>query len=582
MTDATRIIAVDLRGDGDLVLVRNRARELALLLGFGAQDGTRIATAVSEIARNAHRYARAGRVTFAVDTTDLVVTVTDQGEGIRDLDSIYDGTYTSRTGMGMGIVGAQRLVDKLTIATGPTGTTVVLRKRLPPATATMPGLLATVSRQLSVQGSVDAFEEIQLQNHELVRTLDELRERNVEIERLNQELADTNRGVLALYAELDDKAESLRRASELKSRFLSNMTHEFRTPLNSILSMAGLLLMEADGPLTNEQRRQIEYVRSSARSLTEMVNDLLDIAKIESGKTDVQVAEFKLDEFFTAVRGMFRPLMTNDAVVLEVEIPPQAIVRTDEGKLSQIVRNFVSNAIKYTNAGKVRVVSEIRDGALSISVSDSGIGIPPQYLDSIFEEFVQVENPLQKRAKGTGLGLPLSRRLAQLLGGDVTVESRLGQGSTFTVTVPVALAPPRVASTSADGSATARVLIIDDDETARYILRSLLPAGCDVREASDGPEGVIMAKEDVPDIVFVDVLMPTMNGIEVVKRLRHDPATAQVPIVVRTSKTLTGDERRALEGAGVLSVLGKSGESVEENMADVRSIFSRAGIGNNG
>jgi CheY-like chemotaxis protein len=268
--------------------------------------------------------------------------------------------------------------------------------------------------------------------------------------------------------------------------------------------------------------------------------------------------------------------MTGDRVFLEIEQPSDVIVRTDETKLSQIVRNFISNAIKYTNDGTIRVWSEIVAGRLTIHVRDSGIGIPPQYLDTIFEEFMQVENPLQTRSKGTGLGLPLSRRLAQLLGGDVTVASRLGEGSHFRVNVPVELLRPQAPETPPAGDGRARVLIIDDDETSRYVLRAMLPPDCSVEEASDGPEGIRRAKEGHPDVVFVDVLMPTMNGIEVVKRLRHDPSTAQIPVIVRTSKTLTLDERRTLEEEGVLSVLGKTDESVDRSMEELRAILHRA------
>jgi signal transduction histidine kinase/CheY-like chemotaxis protein len=578
MKEPARILAVELRAEDDLVLARHRAREIAVQLGFPTQDGTRIATAVSEIARNAFRYAVAGRVAFAVDGNELVVTVTDRGKGIDHLQEVLDGTYVSTTGMGMGLVGARRLVDDLQLTTSTEGTTVVLRKRVPGGKAVDSATIGRLSQSISRYGGLSAYDEMQFQNQELVRTLDELRERNSEVERLNQELADTNRGVLALYAELDEKAESLRRASDLKTRFLSNMSHEFRTPLNSILSITGLLDMEVDGTLTAEQRRQIDYVRSSARALIEMVNDLLDIAKIEAGKSEVRPATFRLPEFFAALRGMFRPLMTGDRVTLDIEQPPDVSVRTDEAKLSQIVRNFVSNAIKYTSDGTVRVWSEIGGGSLTISVRDSGIGIPPQYHHTIFEEFIQVENPLQKKAKGTGLGLPLTRRLAELLGGRVAMESRLGEGSTFHVTIPVELVStsggPRPPLPPEE--VRARVLIIDDDETARYVLRSMLPAGCAVEEAPDGPEGVVKAKEEHPDIIFVDVLMPTMNGIEVVKRLRHDPVTAPIPVVVRTSKTLTAEERRTLEEEGALSILGKTHLSVERSMEELRAIFRKA------
>ena len=577
-----RIVTVELRVEDDLVLSRHRAREIAALLGFGPQDCTRIATAVSEIARNAFRYARDGRVTFAIDDEDFVVTVSDRGPGIPHLESVLDGTYESSTGMGMGIVGAQRLVDDLRLDTAANGTTVVLRKQLPTGRRPADNAVARVTNAIAASPA-NAYEEMQWQNQELVRTLEELRERNSEVERLNQELSDTNRGVLALYAELDDKAESLRKASELKTRFLSNMSHEFRTPLNSILSITGLLGMEADGPLNAEQQKQIEYIRSSARNLADMVNDLLDIAKIEAGKTEVRTVELRLGDFFAALRGMFRPLMTNSRVALDIEEPPPIAVTIDEGKLSQIVRNFMSNAIKFTAEGRVRVWSEVDGERLTIAVSDTGIGIPPQYINSIFEEFVQVENPLQKQAKGTGLGLSLSRRLAQLLDGDVAVESKLGEGSTFRVTIPVAhRVEARVETHRQTGEhgrspeSAARVLIIDDDETARYVLRSMLPRGCAVEEAADGPEGVMLAKAGYYDIVFVDVLMPSMNGIEVLRRLRRDPVTGNIPVVIRTSKALTRGEQQTLEDEGVFSVMNKGETSVEQGMETVQSIFRRA------
>jgi signal transduction histidine kinase len=572
------ILSIELRVEDDVVMARQRARDIARVLKFDEQDCTRIATAVSEIARNAFRYARDGRVIFVATPAALEITVTDRGPGIARLDGVLDGTYVSSTGMGMGIVGAKRLVDELDITTSGEGTTVILRKRL------RPGLMldtVAMGRATGSWQSVTPYEEVRLQNRELVRALEELRERNLEVERLSQELGDTNRGVLALYADLDEKAESLRQASDLKSRFLSNMSHEFRTPLNSILSITGLLQMQVDGPLTPEQQKQIDYVRSSARSLIEMVNDLLDIAKIEAGKTEVKPSEVSLPELFAALRGMFRPLATNERVALEIEPPPAVTIRADEAKLSQIVRNFIANALKYTNEGRVRVWAAVENGTLAISVADTGIGIPGQYLDSIFQEFVQVENPLQKKAKGTGLGLPLSRRLAQLLGGDVSVQSELGKGSTFTVSIPAdwsePVPAPRPAELTPAGEARARVLIIDDDETSRYVLRSLLPDGCRVEEAADGPEGIIKAKEDVPDIIFVDVMMPTMNGIEVMKRLRHDPVTAGVPVVVRTSKTLTEEERRTLSDEGVLGVLSKTYDSIEKSTADLRAIFARVG-----
>jgi signal transduction histidine kinase len=265
----------------------------------------------------------------------------------------------------------------------------------------------------------------------------QLRERDEQVAALNTELAETNKGVLALYAELDDNAEQLRQASELKSRFLSYMSHEFRTPLGSIRSLARLLLDRMDGPLTGEQEKQVRFIQTSAAELTEMVNDLLDLAKIEAGRITISPAWFDMVDLFAALRGMFKPILTNDAVALVME-EPHGVSRVfaDDKKLSQILRNFISNALKFTQHGEVRLTARGGGGSVTFSVSDTGIGIAPEHHAAIFEDFVQVDSPIQKRLRGTGLGLSLSRKLAQLLGGKVSVESELGKGSTFSVTIP--------------------------------------------------------------------------------------------------------------------------------------------------
>ena len=283
-----------------------------------------------------------------------------------------------------------------------------------------------------------------------------LREREEELAALNAELAETNKGVLALYAELDDNAVQLRHASELKSRFLSYMSHEFRTPLGSIRSLARLLLDRMDGPLTSEQEKQIRFIQTSAAELTELVNDLLDLAKIEAGRITISPAWFEMVDLFAALRGMFKPILTNDAVTLTLE-EPQGVTRvyTDDKKLSQILRNFISNALKFTQHGEVRVSAVGEGGFVTFSVSDTGIGIAPEHHAAIFEDFVQVDSPIQKRLRGTGLGLSLSRKLAELLGGRVAVHSELGKGSTFSVTIPLrfeAAATPERPAAGTDSS----------------------------------------------------------------------------------------------------------------------------------
>jgi len=271
---------------------------------------------------------------------------------------------------------------------------------------------------------------------------EELQRLRLEADALRAELDETNQGVLALYAELDQQAEQLREVSELKSRFLSYMSHEFRTPLGSILSMTRLLEDGMDGPLTDEQRRQVRFISASTSELREMVDDLLDLAKIEAGRITISPAWFDLMDLFSALRGMFRPLVEGNQVDLVFEDPPvMPLLYTDDKKLAQILRNFISNALKFTPNGQVVVSTRLEgEAAVRFSVRDTGIGIPAELQSTLFEDFVQVDTPLQKRLRGTGLGLSLCKRFAELLGGHVGVESELGTGSNFYVVLPLTLA----------------------------------------------------------------------------------------------------------------------------------------------
>jgi signal transduction histidine kinase/CheY-like chemotaxis protein len=706
-----RVITVALKFEDDIVLARQRARQLARLLGFDAQDQTRIATSVSEIARNAFRYAGGGKVEFGVEGRTppqlFEIVVSDEGPGIARLSDILEGSYRSSTGMGLGIIGARRLMDQFEITSAPgKGTQVVLRQLLPGGALFFgPDRLAGLGEALAREVPRGPLEEVQRQNQELIRALDELRRRQEELEHLNRELEDTNRGVVALYAELDEKADHLRRADELKSRFLSNMSHEFRTPLNSITALSHLLLDRIDGPLTAEQAKQVTFIRQGAHALTELVNDLLDLAKVEAGKITVRPIEFEVESMFGALRGMLRPLLVSESLRLVFE-PADGLptLYTDEGKVSQILRNFISNALKFTESGEVRVSATFRpeEDAVSFDVTDTGIGIPPEDQERIFEEFTQVENPLQHRVKGTGLGLPLSRKLAELLGGRVTVRSTVGVGSTFCAVIPTlylpksgamakdelfvtersgrpvlivendarqltiydrylrdsafrlvparslrearrALAgelphaivldvllegedtwkfladlkkgattrdiPVLVVSTVDDSrkglalgadayalkpaargwligelerltgqSRVPGALIIDDDDMARYVLKRLLSQlHCVITEMPNGKDGLQAARDLQPEIVFLDLNMPNMSGAEVLVRLKEDPVTANIPVVVVTSKVLEPAERALLESRAV-AVLSKEETAREDALSVIQATWVKAGL----
>jgi signal transduction histidine kinase len=339
------------------------------------------------------------------------------------------------------VVTAHRLMDECTIELDTRGAPTVTMCKILPLKAHVDAVrLAELGAQLAKDTPVaNTYLEVHLQNKELVATLAELRERQEDLLGLTRELEDTNRGIVALYAEIEDKAERLRRADEMKSRFLSNTSHELRTPLSSIRALAELLLGRLDGELTPEQERQVKFIEKAAIDLSELVNDLLDLAKIEAGKVEVQLEPVVVDNLFRALKGMLRPLVDEARVELVFEAPDFGEpFQSDEGKISQVLRNFISNALKFTEQGSVRVNADWdRElDTITFTVTDSGIGISPDNLQLIFEEFSQIEHPLQRRSKGTGLGLPLCRKLAELLGGRVEVESQVGIGSTFRLVIP--------------------------------------------------------------------------------------------------------------------------------------------------
>lgn len=440
---STSLLTLELAREHDIVLVRQRARQLAAEFGLDGQEQTRLATAVSEISRNAFQYAGGGRVEFSIEhgpPAMLIARVSDRGPGIPRIRDIFEGRYVSATGLGVGMVGARRLTDRFEVDTAPgQGTSVTLGKRLPAHLLVGRALIASVVGSIAASTALDDHMELQQQNQELLRTLAELREKQTQNERLTQELAETNSGVLALYAELDERAGYLERLNELKTHFLSDLNHEIRTPLNAVRNIARLLLDGYEGELTERQRKAVEMMRSSTDALNDLVNDWLDLAKIEAGKVEVRIEQFEVEELFGALRALFRPIAADSKVPLVFEpLPSLPPLVSDHGKVAQVMRNLISNALKFTEQGDVRVNAAVGPAETVIfTVCDTGIGIAPDDMERIFEEFAQVENRIQRRVKGTGLGLPLSRRLARLVGGEITVRSALGVGSTFTLTVPV-------------------------------------------------------------------------------------------------------------------------------------------------
>ncbi|MGA3185596.1 MAG: ATP-binding protein [Bryobacteraceae bacterium] len=581
---ALPLLSLSIGNESDIVRARQTARLMALRAGFPQQDQARIATAVSEIARNAFQYAGSGRVAFSIELESkpqvLWVEVSDQGPGIGDLEGVLGGSYESRTGMGIGLSGSRRLMDQFRIQSEPgSGTKVTFGKALPPsAKPILPAEAARLCAKLPQENAAGPLDELQCQNQELLQTLETLRLRELELKKregelaqLSLELQETNRGVVALYAELDEKAAALKRADEMKSHFLRYVSHEFRTPVNAVLALTQLLLRRLDGELTAEQEKQVQYIRQAVQDLAEMVNDLLDLAKVEAGKTEIRISQVDLGRFFGSVRALMRPLATNQAVSLIFEDPPAGIIlETDESKLGQILRNMISNALKFTEAGYVRVSARfLPDESLCFSVTDSGVGIAAGDLETIFQEFAQVNNRLQKNVQGTGLGLPLSRKLATLLGGTLEAASTPGLGSTFSLILP------RAANTADEHSRPAgnTILIIDDEETSRYLTRQLFRGSKDrIIEARSGPEGTERARFERPSLIMLDLMMPYQNGFNVLDELQSDEDTRDIPVVIQTSKALTQIDYERL-GSRQATILPKAGNGRVQALTTIREIL---------
>jgi signal transduction histidine kinase len=570
MTVVRALASVDLHFQDGVVLARQRARDVAALLGFDTGVQTRIATAVSELARNAHRYAGGGVVNFSVDEDSLLIEVSDDGPGIADLDAVLSGRYRSSTGMGQGLVGVRRLMDSFDAQTSGAGTRVRTSKRLPQLGRTAPDgvqLRADLAR-----GSLrSAYDEIQTQNQELLQALNELRSRQEELLHLNLELEDTNRGVVALYAELDERADQLRDADNRKSRFLADMSHELRTPLNSIVALTELLA-DGDDPLTYEQRTQVEFIRRMATDQLQLVGELLDLAKIEAGRAEIALSAVSVPELFSLLRTQLRPLVAGSSVSLVFSSEPglpQLV--TDERKLMHIVRNLVGNAVKFTQHGEVLVNATAVGDELELSVTDTGVGIAAADLERVFDEFVQIDGEHQRKVQGTGLGLPLARKLAVLLGGTLTATSTPGIGSRFVVTLPwrwvdsgaaqqiVKAAPIHESGETATAPETRRielVLVADDDQAARYVVRQQLEGLVgEVIEAGGGEEALELLMARHPTAVILDMSMPGTGGLAVLARMRATPELEQTAVVIHTSKELDAVERSEIElhGAAIVA-----------------------------
>ncbi|GHF38337.1 histidine kinase [Kitasatospora xanthocidica] len=432
--------------------------------------------------------------------------------------------------------------------------------------------------------------ELQARSEELQAGQEELRRSNAELEEKAALLAQRNRDIEAknleieqARQELEERARQLSLASMYKSEFLANMSHELRTPLNSLLILAQLLAQNSTGNLTPKQVEYAGVIHSAGTDLLQLINDILDLSKVEAGKMELTPERFAVRELLEYVESTFKPLADQKGLAFGVDVDrsvPEELV-TDQARLRQVLRNLLSNAVKFTDTGRVELRIERAAGpdlppelgrvasAVAFHVEDSGIGIDPAHLDTIFGAFRQADGTTSRRYGGTGLGLSISRELARLLGGTLTVRSTAGKGSRFTLHLPVGgpghpdgeaeieprivispdpVAPAPVPPGPGDPLAGRTVLIVDDDVRNVFALAAALePYGLTVLHAPDGRAGLdLLRAHPETDLVLMDVMMPGLDGYAAIAAIRADEGLARLPVIAVTAKAMPGDHDKSL------------------------------------
>ncbi len=577
------LLKMVIRFEPDIVTSRQKTKLIARELGFDSQDQIRLATAVSELTRNVFQYARTGTIEFFFSyelPQFFYIVISDSGPGISAIDKILAGTYSSESGMGVGLMGAKKLMDYFDVQTSAqTGTTITIGKKLRYIISTdkIENLKPGISELISI-APTNSFEALQNQNRDLSSALDEVRIAKENLSKLNLELAETNQAMVKLYTELDGRALALQMANEAliqateqadlanqaKSQFLSNMSHEIRTPLGIIQGFSELAM---DPDLTSKERQGfLATIRRNSKNLTQLIGQILDLSKVEAGLVELEITYFSMRDLVAEVISSFELQARKKTIALKFVFEDHCptFLTSDLMRLRQILINVIGNALKFTSHGEiVLTVNEVpnsnhQDSVLiQFLIRDTGIGLSAENQARLFQPFVQADSSTTRKYGGTGLGLSLSKKLAQALGGDLAlVASSPGAGSTFSVTirannvaqksqVHVSIDPTEIEFDPTNLLNGLRVLLVEDSDDNQLLFSTYLSqAGASFDIGNDGNFGVALARQNLYDVILMDVQMPNLDGYSATAILRAEGFN--MPIVALTSHALKEDYDRAL------------------------------------
>ena len=405
----------------------------------------------------------------------------------------------------------------------------------------------------------------------IIRDVSERKHTEEQIRTLNQNLERRTEELAAANHQLELRNLEVERANVLKSEFLASVSHELRTPLHAIIGFSELLAEESAGSLNSKQKRFTTHIHQGAQHLLELINDILDLSKIEAGQMELRQESFALDAAIAEVLSSIRPLANNKGIALSDEIQPKLSIFADRIRFKEILFNLFSNAVKFTKeGGRIAVRSATLPDYIRISVADTGIGIAKEVHESIFQTFRQVASTTKGVREGTGLGLAITKRLVEQHGGQIWLESELGAGSEFFFTIP------RTNSFSGEEQHSlepAVVLVVEGDESSRELVVSYLEAeGVKPLTAGSGDEGLRVARDSKPDVILLDLLMPGKNGWETLYKLRSNPATSGIPVII----TSVIDEKKMAFALGATEYLVKP--VAKETLLDAVRRVKRLGV----